>query len=358
MESKAAENAWLRAEADAKVKEAAQSRAMADTQAQKAALARAEAEEIAASEAASRERAEIHAMNNLKMRTEADAKAKQAALARAEADSEAESVALSRAEAEMAATAESEARIVAETRALEEAKIRMSAETLAKVAALARLQAESSATSASQDRIQAESEARLKAESRIQAAIAAREELSSITGMDDSEDDDGESYTYSPSRANIIPMTRPVTGNQKDASLTDSTDTFEPHTGKTEKRARWLAGIAAGLIAGVFYVFPFSSELPQVGYVQAKSVMPDMAEISKSDLPDENTVTDPAMLSENEEIVDSGMEVLNAGPESVAASSDILWNGWKLSSEMTNYHGESAMVKPESRIITAARKSS
>jgi hypothetical protein len=332
---------------------------MADTQAQKAALARAEAEEIAASEAASRERAEIHAMNNLKMRTEADAKAKQAALVRAEADSEAESVALARAEAEMAATSESEARIVAETRALEEAKIRMSAETLAKVAALARLQAESSATSASQDRIQAESEARLKAESRIQAEIAAREELSSITGMDDSEeDDDGESYTYSPSRANIIPMTRPVTGNQKDASLTDSTDTFEPHTGKTEKRARWLAGIAAGLIAGIFYVFPFSSELPQVGYVQAKSVIPDMAEISKSDLPHESTVTDPAMLSENEEIVDPGMSVLNSEPESVTASSDILWNGWKLSSEMTDYHGESAMVKPESRIITAARKSS
>jgi hypothetical protein len=259
----------------------------------------------------------------------------------------------------MAATAESEARIVAETRALEEAKNRMSAETLAKVAALARLQAESSATSASQDRIQAESEARLKAESRIQAEIAAREELSSIIGMDDSDDDtDGESYTYSRSQANIIPMTRPVTVSQKDSSLADSTDTFEPHTAKTEKRARWLAGIAAGLIAGIFYVFPFSSELPQVGYVQAKSVMPDMAEISKSDLPHESTVTDLAMLSENEELLDPKVEVLNAEPESVVESSNIIWNGWKLSSEMVSYHGESAMVKPESRIITASRKSS
>jgi hypothetical protein len=86
--------------------------------------------------------------------------------------------------------------------------------------------------------------------------------------------------------------------------------------------------------------------------------MPDMAEISKSDLPHESTVADLAMLSENEELIDPKVEVLNAGPESVVESSNIIWNGWKLSSEMVSYHGESAMVKPESRIITASRKSS
>jgi hypothetical protein len=225
------------------------------------------------------------------------------------------------------------------------------------MAALARLQAESDASSAAEDRLRAEGDARIKAESSIQSVIAARE--GSFLADEADDDIDSESYTYSPSRANIIPMTRPFASHLKESTTTDSADTFEPHTGKTEKRARWLAGIAAGLIAGICYVFPFSSELPQVGYVQAKSVMPDPAEISKSDLPHESTVSDLAMLSENEQLVDPVMETLNSEPEAVVESStSIIWNGWKLSSEMTSYQGESAMVKPESRIITASRKSS
>jgi hypothetical protein len=158
-----------------------------------------------------------------------------------------------------------------------------------------------------------------------------------------------ESETGPWNQAKVIPLVRTETGAQAGIKATEPIDIFAKHPERSEKRVRWLAGIAAGLIAGIFYVFPFSPDLPQLGYMTAESTVPEMPVQSLSTAPaipvmDSTLAMDTEAEVNAAPIADSGQEMAEG------ESSDILWNGWRLSGEMLGYHGE-ARIQSESPVI-------
>ena len=172
-EARLAEEARLKAEAEAKAKAEEEARLAEEARLKAEAEAKAKAEEEARLKAEAEAKAKAEEEARLKAEAEAKAKAEEEARLKAEAEAKAkaEEEARLKAEAEAKAKAEEEARLAEEARLKAEAEAKAKAEEEARLAEEARLKAEAEA------KAKAEEEARLKAEAEKAAKLAAEAKL-------------------------------------------------------------------------------------------------------------------------------------------------------------------------------------